>query len=152
MLSIINIDDNKVLVEAASGAGLSLCYTQIILDILPSLNHTSNVVVLVTGGSDISLDQLDEYRKKYYRPPVVVKSGGEVFLKMADKLKQLTQVDMDEAFGLSPDMLGELSDYNAKTPKSSSAKQKNDSDDILMSEKEDEDLPLTKTPTPSATQ
>ncbi|KAI8874726.1 tryptophan synthase beta subunit-like PLP-dependent enzyme [Backusella circina FSU 941] len=146
-------DDNKMLVEAASGAGLSLCYTQIILDILPSLTQTSNVVVFVTGGSDISLDQLDEYRKKYYRPPVVVKSGGEVFLKMADKLTQLPQVDMDEAFGLSPDMLGELGDYNAKTPKSSSAKQKNDSDDVVMSEKEDEDIPPpAKTPTPSATQ
>lgn len=72
-----------MLVEAAAGAGLSLCYTQIIRDILPSLSQESDVVVLVTGGSDISLEQLDEYRKKYMNPPVVVKSGSEVFLSFS---------------------------------------------------------------------
>lgn len=85
-----------MLVEAAAGAGLSLCYTQIIRDILPSLSSASDVVVLVTGGSDISLEHLDEYRKKYTSPPVVVKSGSEVFLKMDNSLTNVRDVNLDD--------------------------------------------------------
>ncbi|KAG0185448.1 hypothetical protein DFQ28_009305 [Apophysomyces sp. BC1034] len=102
-------DDNKILVEAASGAGLSLCYTQIIRDILPSLSPSSDVVVIVTGGSDISLTHLDEYRQKYMDPPVVVKSGSEVFLKMNNTLTNIHEVNVDEAAGISQDVLRELS-------------------------------------------
>lgn len=102
-------EDNKLIVEAASGAGLSLCYTQVIRDILPSLEQDSDVVVLVTGGSDISLTQLDEYRKKYFRPPVIVKSGGEVFLKMEDKLTHIAnQLDMADPMGISSDSLAKI--------------------------------------------
>ncbi|KAI8384782.1 uncharacterized protein BYT42DRAFT_492779 [Radiomyces spectabilis] len=101
-------DDNKMLVEAATGAALSLCYTQIIRDILPSLSIESDVVVLVTGGSDISLSHLDEYRKKYLQPPVVVKSGSEVFLKMDDSLTNVQEVNMDHPSGISEQMLEEI--------------------------------------------
>ncbi|KAJ8659672.1 hypothetical protein O0I10_004651 [Lichtheimia ornata] len=89
-------EDNRMIVEPAAGAGLSLCYTQIIRDILPSLSTSSDVVVLVTGGSDIGLEQLDEYRKKYIHPPVVVKSGSEVFLKMDDSLTNVRDVNVDD--------------------------------------------------------
>ncbi|KAL7311206.1 catabolic L-serine/threonine dehydratase [Mucor circinelloides] len=102
-------EDNKFIVEAASGAGLSLCYTQVIRDILPSLEQDSDVVVLVTGGSDISLAQLDEYRKKYFRPPVIVKSGGEVFLKMEDKLTHIANhLDVADPMGISSDSLAKI--------------------------------------------
>ncbi|KAK4518682.1 vacuolar alkaline phosphatase [Mucor velutinosus] len=102
-------EDNKLIVEAASGAGLSLCYTQVIRDILPSLEQDADVVVLVTGGSDISLAQLDEYRKKYFRPPVIVKSGGEVFLKMEDKLTHIANhLDMADPMGISSDNLAKI--------------------------------------------
>ncbi|GAN01785.1 L-serine dehydratase/L-threonine deaminase [Mucor ambiguus] len=102
-------EDNKLIVEAASGAGLSLCYTQVIRDILPSLEQDADVVVLVTGGSDISLTQLDEYRKKYFRPPVIVKSGGEVFLKMEDKLTHIANhLDVADPMGISSDSLAKI--------------------------------------------
>jgi DNA-binding transcriptional MerR regulator len=101
-----------MIVEAASGAGLSLCYTQLIRDILPSLGQDCEVVVLVTGGSDISLAQLDEYRKKYYRPPVIVKSGGEVFLKMDDKLTHIQNIDISEPLGISSDNLTKINQGN----------------------------------------
>ncbi|KAL9550500.1 hypothetical protein MBANPS3_004706 [Mucor bainieri] len=102
-------EDNRLIVEAASGAGLSLCYTQVIRDILPSLEQEADVVVLVTGGSDISLTQLDEYRKKYFRPPVIVKSGGEVFLKMEDKLTHIANhLDVADPMGISSDTLAKI--------------------------------------------
>ncbi|CEP15344.1 hypothetical protein [Parasitella parasitica] len=102
-------EDNRFIVEAASGAGLSLCYTQVIRDILPSLEQDCDVVVLVTGGSDISLAQLDEYRKKYFRPPVIVKSGTEVFLKMEDKLTHIANhLDVADPMGISGDNLAKI--------------------------------------------
>ncbi|CAO3636842.1 unnamed protein product [Mucor hiemalis] len=110
-------EDTKMIVEAASGAGLSLCYTQLIRDILPSLTQESEVVVLVTGGSDISLTQMDEYRKKYYRPPVIVKSGSEVFLKMDNKLTHIQSIDMNEPLGISPDSLTKINQTNKQKTK-----------------------------------
>lgn len=95
------LEDAKTLVEPACGAALSLCYTQIIRDILPSLESGSDVIVLVTGGSDITLNQLDEYRKKYLKPPVIVKSGSEVFLKMDDKLSHMRDIDTSNPIAIS---------------------------------------------------
>ncbi|CEI92696.1 hypothetical protein RMCBS344292_06949 [Rhizopus microsporus] len=94
-------EDYKTLVEPACGAALSLCYTEIVRDILPSLEPGSDIIVLVTGGSDITLNQLDEYRKKYLKPPVIVKSGSEVFLKMDDKLSHVSDLDGNDPMGIS---------------------------------------------------
>lgn len=144
------IEDTKMIVEAASGAGLSLCYTQVIRDILPSLEQDSDIVVLVTGGSDISLSQLDEYRKKYFKPPVIVKSGGEVFLKMDDKLTHVTQnFDADSAMGISGDNLMKL---NQKPHKSKEKQFVTDvqMDDMLTStQEEEEETTLALPPTPN---
>ncbi|KAI7888346.1 uncharacterized protein EV154DRAFT_425915, partial [Mucor mucedo] len=117
-------EDTKMIVEAASGAVLSLCYTQLIRDILPSLGQECDVVVLVTGGSDISLSQLDEYRKKFYRPPVIVKSGGEVFLKMDDKLTHIQSVDMSEPLGISSDNLTKINQGHKQKVKESNRQQR----------------------------
>lgn len=95
------VEDYKTLVEPACGAALSLCYTEIVRDILPSLEPGSDIIVLVTGGSDITLNQLDEYRKKYLKPPVIVKSGSEVFLKMDDKLSHVSDLDGNDPMGIS---------------------------------------------------
>jgi hypothetical protein len=94
---LITIDDHKTLVETACGAALSLCYTQVIRDILPSLTEASDIVVITTGGSDIFLDDLDHFRRKYSNPPIVVKSGSEVFLKLGDSLSSIADVDADHA-------------------------------------------------------
>jgi L-serine/L-threonine ammonia-lyase len=142
-----------MIVEAASGAGLSLCYTQLVRDILPSLEQDSDVVVLVTGGSDISLAQLDEYKEKYYKPPVIVKSGSEVFLKMDDKLTHVVQnVDVSDPLGTSNDQLSKLHQKPQKLKENSS--QKSNTIDTPMEElfqstqEEDEDNFSARTPTP----
>ncbi|KAG2177180.1 hypothetical protein INT43_007837 [Umbelopsis isabellina] len=90
-------DDHKTMVEPACGAALSLCYTQVIRDILPSLSENSDIVVIATGGSDIFLDDLDAFRRKYANPPIVVKSGSEVFLKLGDSLSSIADVDTEAA-------------------------------------------------------
>lgn len=155
---MMRIEDTKMIVEAASGAGLSLCYTQLIRDILPSLGQDCDVIVLVTGGSDISLSQLDEYRKKYYRPPVIVKSGGEVFLKMDDKLTHIQNIDIGEPMGISSSNLDKIN----QKQKSRDAQQKlrqqqqqqqqiekyTQMEDLFLSTQEEEDQ-LVKTPTPA---
>ncbi|ORX47456.1 tryptophan synthase beta subunit-like PLP-dependent enzyme [Hesseltinella vesiculosa] len=108
--SLLFTDDNRMLVEAASGAALSICYTEIIRYILPSLSMSSDVVVLVTGGSDISLEDMEGYRRAYDTPPVVVKSGSDSFLKLDDTLVTLDKVDLDEPTGISPKVLQEFYD------------------------------------------
>jgi L-serine/L-threonine ammonia-lyase len=144
-----------MIVEAASGAGLSLCYTQLVRDILPSLEQDSDVVVLVTGGSDISLAQLDEYKKKYFRPPVIVKSGSEVFLKMDDKLTHVVQsLDVSDPLGISNDQLSKLNQKPQKL-KENSSQQKATMIDTPMEEllqstqEEDDDHFSALTPTPA---
>ncbi|RUS20105.1 tryptophan synthase beta subunit-like PLP-dependent enzyme [Endogone sp. FLAS-F59071] len=77
-------DDHRFLVEAACGAGLSVCYTSVLRDILPNLQEHSNVVVIVCGGSNVSVDVVASYRKRYANPPIIVRSGSEVFLKLGD--------------------------------------------------------------------
>jgi hypothetical protein len=88
-------------VETACGAALSLCYTQVIRDILPSLTETSDIVAIATGGSDIFLDDLDAFRRKYTNPPIVVKSGSEVFLKLGNSLSSIADLDTAEAAAAS---------------------------------------------------
>lgn len=154
-----------MIVEAASGAVLSLCYTQLIRDILPSLGQECDVVVLVTGGSDISLAQLDEYRKKFYRPPVIVKSGGEVFLKMDDKLTHIQGVDMSEPLGISSDNLTKINQGHKQKVKESNRQQRSqqqqdqkliadtpmDDSFQVSTQEEEEDMLIVNTPPPTNT-
>lgn len=157
-----------MIVEAASGAVLSLCYTQLIRDILPSLGQNCEVVVLVTGGSDISLAQLDEYRKKFYRPPVIVKSGGEVFLKMDDKLTHIQSIDMSEPLGISTDNLTKINQGHKQKAKELHRQQRLQQQQQQQEQKlvidtpmdepfqtstqeEEEDMITIKTPTPANT-
>ncbi|KAI8063450.1 tryptophan synthase beta subunit-like PLP-dependent enzyme [Gongronella butleri] len=103
-------DDTRLLVEAASGAALSLCYTEVIRDILPTLSMSSDVVVMVTGGSDVSLEHMETYRTLYDTPPVVVKSGSDIFLKLDSNLISLDKIDLDEPTAISPKKLQEFYD------------------------------------------
>lgn len=131
-----------MIVEAASGAGLSLCYTQVIRDILPSLEQDCDVIVLVTGGSDISLAQLEEYKKKYFKPPVIVKSGGEVFLKMDDKLTHVTQsFDLYNPMGISGDNLMKLNQkpHKIKEKQQPPPQQQQTMEDIIFASTQEEE-------------
>jgi len=65
-------EEERALVEAACGASLSVCYEGILKKILPELKKEDKVVVIVCGGSNISLGMLEGYRTAYGEPEVDV--------------------------------------------------------------------------------
>ena len=58
-------DDERMLVEAACGVSLALCYDGRLKKLLPHLTAESRVVVVVCGGSNVTLEMLVEFRRKY---------------------------------------------------------------------------------------
>ena len=58
-------DDERFLVEVSCGASLALCYDGKLKSLLPHLTPQSKVVIVVCGGSNITLDLLAEYKKTY---------------------------------------------------------------------------------------
>ena len=57
--------DERMLVEAACGASMALCYEGRLKRVLPKLGPESRVVMVVCGGSIVSLDTLDLYKREY---------------------------------------------------------------------------------------
>ena len=51
--------------DAACGAPLALCYDGRLKRVLPGLAPESKVVVVVCGGSIVTLDILAEYRREF---------------------------------------------------------------------------------------
>lgn len=49
-------NDERFLVEPACGVCPTLCYTGRLADLVPNLNSNSNVVLIICGGSHMSLD------------------------------------------------------------------------------------------------
>lgn len=60
--------DHKLLIEAACGTALAPLYNGDIKKILPGLNASSTIVVVVCGGTAISWNILEEYSKKFGIP------------------------------------------------------------------------------------
>ncbi|KAL9119578.1 MAG: hypothetical protein Q9187_003865 [Circinaria calcarea] len=58
-------DDERMLVEAACGVSVALCYDGRLKKLLPRLTAESRVVVVLCGGSNITLEMLAEFRRKY---------------------------------------------------------------------------------------
>ena len=58
-------DDERLVVEPACGVSVAVCYDGRLKQLLPKLTNESKVVVIVCGGSDITLEMLMGYRKKY---------------------------------------------------------------------------------------
>lgn len=61
-------EEERGIVEAACGASLAVCYEGIIRMALPDLKKEDKVVVVVCGGSNISLGMLEAYRETYGGP------------------------------------------------------------------------------------
>lgn len=59
------LDDERILVEPACGASVSLVYDGRLKYYLRDLRPDSKVVIIVCGGSKISLDLLNKYRQEY---------------------------------------------------------------------------------------
>ncbi|KAF9428375.1 hypothetical protein BGZ94_002593 [Podila epigama] len=63
------LDDHRFLVEPSCGAALAGIYVPNLLsEALPNLNKDSNIVVIVCGGSNINLEQLENFRKQFAQP------------------------------------------------------------------------------------
>ena len=58
-------DDERLLVEASCGASVAMCYGGRLRQHLPDLREESRVVVVVCGGSNVTLEMLVEYRRTY---------------------------------------------------------------------------------------
>lgn len=58
-------DDERMLVEPACGVSVAVCYDGRLKKLAPNLTPESKVVVVVCGGSNISVEMLAGYRKEY---------------------------------------------------------------------------------------
>ena len=58
-------DDERLLVEPACGVSSALCYGGRLKKTLPKLTPESKVVIVVCGGSNVTLEMLCEYRQTY---------------------------------------------------------------------------------------
>ncbi len=58
-------DEERLLVEPACGVSAALCWGGRLQKRLPNLSPESKVVIVVCGGSNISLEMLVDYREKY---------------------------------------------------------------------------------------
>ena len=58
-------DDERLLVEPACGVSVAPCYDGCLKKLLPDLTPESRVVVVVCGGSNVTLEMLVEFRAKY---------------------------------------------------------------------------------------
>ncbi|KAF9185577.1 hypothetical protein BGZ51_002561 [Haplosporangium sp. Z 767] len=84
------LDDHRFLVEPACGASLSMAYSPTLLaHVLPDLDHKSNIVFILCGGSNISFDQLMEFKEKFgvegQQNAIAVRNGDQIMLKMTDE-------------------------------------------------------------------
>ncbi len=59
------LDDERILVEPACGASIALAYDQRLRRYLKDFSRQSKVVIVVCGGSKISLEMLNKYKEKY---------------------------------------------------------------------------------------
>jgi L-serine/L-threonine ammonia-lyase len=58
-------DDERMIVEPACGVSVAVCYDGKLKKLLPRLTAESKVVIVVCGGSNITLEMLMEFRQKY---------------------------------------------------------------------------------------
>lgn len=58
-------DDERIIVEAACGINVAVCYDGRLKKLLPDLTPQSKAVIVVCGGSNITLETLMAYRKEY---------------------------------------------------------------------------------------
>ena len=58
-------DDERMLVEPACGVSIAICYDGRLKKLLPNLTTESKVVIIVCGGSNVTVEMLAGYRKEY---------------------------------------------------------------------------------------
>ncbi|KAF9580379.1 hypothetical protein BGW38_003010 [Lunasporangiospora selenospora] len=83
------LDEHRILVEPACSCSLSVLYTpELLSNIFPNLGPESNVVVIVCGGSNTNLEQVNSFRELFLaegqQSSIAVKSGDQILLKMTN--------------------------------------------------------------------
>ena len=58
-------DDARLIVEPACGVSVAVCYDGRLKQLFPKLTSTSKIVIVICGGSDITLETLLQLREKY---------------------------------------------------------------------------------------
>jgi L-serine/L-threonine ammonia-lyase len=58
-------DDERILVEPACGVSVALAYDGRLMQLMKGLTQETKVVIVVCGGSGVTLDKLAEWRKTY---------------------------------------------------------------------------------------
>ncbi|KAL6716489.1 catabolic L-serine/threonine dehydratase [Lecanora helva] len=58
-------DDERLMVEPACGVNVALCYDGRLKKLLPHLNEESKVVIVICGGSNVTLKSLCDLRENY---------------------------------------------------------------------------------------
>ena len=71
-------DDERFLVEMACGVSVAVCYDGLLRKLLPDLTPESQVVLVLCGGSNITLEMLMMYRKKYGGIEKAMPDVGEI--------------------------------------------------------------------------
>ena len=71
-------DDERLIVEPACGVSVAVCYDGRLKQLLPKLTNESKVVVIICGGSDITLEMLMGYREKYAYIEKMTTNDGDV--------------------------------------------------------------------------
>ncbi|KAJ1824479.1 catabolic L-serine/threonine dehydratase [Coemansia sp. RSA 2675] len=85
------LDDHQLLIEIGSAAALSVVGKRLVHQIIPDLGSDDHIVVIVTGGANISFDRLDSCRQRFpYPAPTIAKSGHEIFMRMSDSVLSAT--------------------------------------------------------------
>ena len=71
-------DDERFLVEPACGVNVAICYDGRLKKLMPFLTEQSKVVIVLCGGSDVTLETLMQYRKQYAYVEEEVSVVGEI--------------------------------------------------------------------------
>ena len=58
-------DDHRLMVEIACGATLSLVYEGLLKDAIPNLTKDSTVVLIICGGSSVTIESLTALKEEY---------------------------------------------------------------------------------------
>ena len=71
-------DDERLIIEPACGVSVALCYDGRLKKLLPGLTEESKVVVVVCGGSDITLQTLYQFREKYAEADIMATDDRDI--------------------------------------------------------------------------
>jgi L-serine/L-threonine ammonia-lyase len=62
---LTGVDDHRLMVEVAGGATLSLVYEGLLKEAIPTLSKDSTLVLVICGGSSVTIESLIALKKKY---------------------------------------------------------------------------------------